>query len=418
MGRDGRQRVLLLASTRAYNAGDFAAAGERLGVEVVMGTDRCHVLAEVWPEGALALPFDDVDAAAAEIAAHAADAPLDGIVATDEVTAVIAARAAQRLNMRFNPPEAARIAGDKLRAREVLTAAGLRQPAFASMPAGAVEARLPAGLEFPVVLKPLHLSGSRGVMRADGPDDFARRHARLARLLADPEVREKVPEASATVLVESFVAGPEVAFEGLLVAGELQRLAIFDKPDPLDGPFFAETIYVTPSTLDVRVQDAVAAEVAAVARAFGLVEGPVHAEIRIAADGPVVLELAARSIGGLCNRTLQFATGLRLEDVIMAHASGRGVDDLALRDRASGVAMLPVPESGVLRAVEGLAWARNVDGIDDVVITVELGETLVPLPEGQSYVGFVFATGDDTDEVTRALRDATALIRLDIAPML
>ena len=202
------------------------------------------------------------------------------------------------------------------------------------------------------------------------------------------------------------------------MAGELHRLALFDKPDPLDGPFFAETIYVTPSTVSVQVQAAIAAEVDAATRALGLVEGPVHAELRLSPAGPVVLELAARSIGGLCNRTLKFATGLSLEEVIIAHAIGHGIDDFALRDRASGVAMLPVPAAGVLRAVTGLDRARAVDGIDDIVITVQVGETLVPLPEGQSYVGFVFATGEHPAEVTRALRAATSAIGIDITAQL
>jgi biotin carboxylase len=428
--------VLLLTSKRAYHTDDFVAAAARLGVPCVLGTDRCHVLAEIWPEGARALDFRDPDAAAAAIAELHASQPLAGIVPTDEHTAIIAARAAARIGLPHNPVEAAELAGNKHRLRRRLTQAGLAQPRFVAVAVDAgldaVEAALTdAGLGFPVVVKPLHLSASRGVMRADDRADLDRCLARLRALLRDPEVAALDPEAARAILIEGFVPGAEVAFEGLLTAGALRALAVFDKPDPLDGPLFAETIYVTPSRQPAAVQDAIVEAVTRAARAMGLREGPVHAELRLPpahggpdagpaaarpGGAPVVLELAARTIGGLCHRMLRFGAGIGLEELVLAHAAGRDVSALGERaGAATGVYMLPVPRPGVLRAVHGVDAARAVAGVRDVVITARPGDVLVPLPEGASYVGFVFAAGGEPDQVIAALRQAVAAIDLDIA---
>ena len=441
--------VLLLTATRSYHAADFVAAAARLGVPCVLGTDRCHVLAGRWrSDDAHALDFRDPDAAAAAIAALHAATPLAGIVPTAEHTAIIAARAAARIGLPDNPVEAAERAGNKHRLRLCLRSAGLPQPRFAlvSTDAGddAVDdAFTAAGLTYPVVVKPLHLSASRGVMRADDRADRDRCLHRLRALLRDPEVVAIDPEAARSILIERFVPGPEVAFEGLLTAGALRTLALFDKPDPLDGPCFAETIYVTPSLQPAAVQDAIARAVTDAARAMGLREGPVHAELRLppawpahdtahdhapaagspVAPTPVVLELAARMIGGLCHRTLRLGAGIALDELVIAHAAGRDIDFSARlparrAHTAGGVYMLPVPRAGVLRAVRGQDAARAVPGVQDVVITARPGDVLVPLPEGRSYVGFVFAAGSAPARVTAALRRAVACIELDIAGLL
>jgi biotin carboxylase len=431
--------VLLLTSTRAYQADDFVAAAARLGVPCVLGTDRCHVLAEIWPQGAHALDFRDPDAAAATIAELHAARPLCGIVPTDEHTAIIAARAAARIGLPYNPVEAVEVAGNKHRLRQRLHGAGLPQPRFAAVPADAgpeapdspdspdsIDAALArAGLGFPVVIKPLHLSASRGVMRADDRAGLDRCLDRLRALLRDPEIAALDPEAARSILIEGFVPGPEVAYEGLLTGGALRTLAIFDKPDPLDGPFFAETIYVTPSVQPAAVQHAIVRAVTDAARAMGLREGPVHAELRLPAHGwsgplgPIVLELAARTIGGLCHRTLRYGAGIALDELVIAHAAGRDIDVPAGREgTASGVYMLPVPRPGVLRAVRGVEAAAAVAGVQDVVITARPGDVLVPLPEGRSYLGFLFAGGREPAQVTAALRQAVACIELDVATLL
>ena len=415
------KRAMLLVPTRAYRTEDYIASAERLGIELCLANDRCHVLAETWPEGALPLDFRDPDRAAATIVESAREKPLSGIVATDEITAIIAARASAQLGLPCVSPEAAAAAGNKLRLRQTLAEAGLPQPRCASLSrhaslaevAGYLSARQ---LDFPVVIKPLHLSGSRGVMRVDTMDELAKRWPRLLALLGDPEVRAKDPEAAETILVESFVPGREVAFEGILQTGTLHALAIFDKPDPLDGPFFPETLYVTPSREPVVARDALASAVAAAARAIGLENGPVHAELRLPPSGyggPVVLELAARSIGGLCGRIFAFATRVPLEDLVMAQAAGVDIAERAglARDSmvaggASGCLMIPVPGAGVLRSIDGIEEALEVAGICDVVITARPGEVVVPLPEGQTYMGFAFARSEDWNGVIEALRAA------------
>ena len=414
-----RRRVLLLAATRAYQLDDLVAAANRLGVEPVLGTDRCHVLAEDWPAGALPLDLRTPTRAAEQVLAAARqDGALHGVVATDERTALVAALVADALGLPHAAPAAAAIAADKRRFRERMREAGLPHPTFDLVPPGADPAPVARALGYPVVIKPLHLSASRGVMRADDPDQLARRVARLRRLLDDPEVAAGAPDPAAArhVLVERFVPGPEVALEGLLERGALRVLAVFDKPDPLDGPVFAETIYVTPPERDPAEIAAVERAVAAAAAAIGLTEGPVHAEIRLPPGGaPMVLELAARSIGGLCGRVLRFGAGISLEEVVIGHAAGIEVGALVRAGAtASGVMMLPVEEEGVLVEVSGLEQARSVPGVQDAIITMRPGEVMVPLPEGHQYLGFLFAEGQRSGEVVAALRTARRALSVQV----
>ncbi|HYS77465.1 MAG TPA: ATP-grasp domain-containing protein, partial [Candidatus Dormibacteraeota bacterium] len=269
---------------------------------------------------------------------------------------------------------------------------------------------------FPVVLKPTFLAASRGVIRADSPEQFVAAFRRIDALLRDPDLLDKGGDAARLILVEEFVPGVEVAVEGLLIGGRLKVLALFDKPDPLDGPFFEETIYVTPSRLAAGVQEAIAATTASAAHAVGLREGPIHAELRVNDRGPWLIELAARSIGGLCSRTLRFGTGLSLEEVILMHALGRDVQQVQREPRPAGVMMIPIPRGGILRGVSGLAAAGRVPGIDDITISATIGKPLVPLPEGSSYLGFIFARAGSPALVEAALREAHRRMTFDIEP--
>jgi len=437
------RRVLILAATTAYQVDDLTAACRRLGLEPLLGSDRCHVLAEEWPAGALALDFRDPAQAAAQAVAAMGSQPVAGVVATDEKTALIAGLVADQLGLRHAPAGAARVAADKRRFRERMRDAGLPHPPFALVRLGDDPRPAARALGYPVVVKPLHLSASRGVMRADGDDELLDRAARLVELLADPAVAAIAvePEAARMFLVERFVPGPEVALEGLLAGGALRVLALFDKPDPLDGPTFAETIYVTPSELPAARQAEVAAAVGDAARAIGLDEGPVHAELRLPPPNgplpirdritggdpvgpppglsPVVLELAVRSIGGLCGRVLRFGAGIALEEVIIAHASGLDPGELTRSGAAAGgVMMLPVAEAGVLAEVRGVEAARAVPGVRDVVVTARVGDHMVPLPEGHAYAGFVFAEGHAPAAVVSALRAAAAALSFEVRRLL
>ena len=397
-------RVVVFAATRAYQLEELAEAARRLGVELLFATDRCHVLAEQWPEGDIAVDFADAAAAAERVVGALGPEGAAGAIGTDERTAELAAALARRLGLPHNPAAAVGAARDKLASRRALRRAGLPQPVFAELPAAGSS---PVG--YPAVIKPRCLSMSRGVMRVDDDAALAVARARLDRLLADPEVRGVHRERAETALIERFIPGPEVAYEGLLAGGELRRLAIFDKPDPLDGPFFAETLYVTPSRLAGAEQAALDAAVAAAAAALGLREGPVHAELRLGGDDPVVIEIAARSIGGLCGRTLRLAGGRSVEELVIAHAAGL---DIALEPpRPAGVLMIPVLEAGILVEITGLTAAAAVPGIAEIDITARPGDVLVPLPEGNRYLGFAFARGDSIEAVTAALRRAGAAIR-------
>src|SRR5213593_44234 len=322
------------------------------------------------------------------------------------VELTVAAAIAGRLELTGNPVAAALAARDKHMQRVELARHGAPVPRFELHRFGEDVTDLAARLRYPCVLKPLRLAASRGVIRADDPAGFAAAFQRVGRILAQPDVVGCGDWAS-RVLVEDFIPGPEVALEGLVVAGRLHVLALFDKPDPLDGPFFEETIYTTPSRLPQRAQAALGACARDAVVALGLREGPVHAELRWNESGPWLIELAARSIGGRCSVALRFGAGeTSLEEIIIRHALGMPLPSLERERQASGVMMIPVPTTGVLRELRGVAAARTVPLIEDVVITAHPGQMLLPWPEGWRYPGFIFARGETPEAVEAALRTA------------
>jgi len=389
------------------------AAAARLGVEVVVGSNQRQAIAAFAPAATLAVDFRDPERGAAQIRAFAEKRPLVAIVGTDDETQLLAARASQALGLPHNPPEAVAACANKYAMRRRLAAAGLPSPFFRLFARDDDPAKAAAAVPYPCVLKPLALAASRGVIRADDESAFAAAFRRICAILDAPDVAP-LGEAARHILVEGYMSGPEVAVEGLLMGGELAVLALFDKPDPLEGPYFEETIYVTPSRHARTEQGAIIAATARAAAALGLREGPVHAELRLCDDGPRVIEVAARSIGGLCSRTLEFGAGLSLEDVILRHALRRNDVVTERAGGAAGVMMIPIPAAGTLRRVDGIKAARAVPGIGDVRITIPCGQPLVPLPEGNRYLGFLFARGSDPAEVEAALRAAHARLRFTI----
>lgn len=394
-------RVLLLLPTATYRAPDFLAAAESLGAEIVVASERRQALAGLMGDRALRVDLRHPDDAADAIVAAAARTPLDAVVAVDDQGVLVAALAGARLGIAHNPPEAVAATRDKAVLRRALDAAGVAQPAFRVAAPGDDVAALARAVGLPCVVKPLSLSASRGVLRADDPAAAAAAAERIRALLCEHDA------ADATVLVERYLPGAEVAVEGLLRGGRLEVLALFDKPDPMEGPTFEETLLVQPSRHPDRTQAAIAATVTAAAAAIGLREGPVHAELRVGPDGSVgMLELAARSIGGLCSRTLRFGLDLSLEEVILRHALGMPLDALAPAFDASGVLMLPIPRAGTLLEVRGQEDALAVPGVVGLEITVGTGRPVRPLPEGDRYLGFVFARGSSPAEVEAALRAA------------
>jgi biotin carboxylase len=417
---DGK-RVLLVATTVGYQIRSFGEAASKLGVRLVFASDRCDRLEDPWWDAAIPVRFHEESRSVATVVSACLDAPPDGIVAVGDRPAVLAAYLAQAFGIPGHPPEAAAISRNKLLTRRAFQAAGLLTPWFESVPveddAGDIGARVP----YPAVVKPLALSGSRGVVRVNNVAEYVSAIERLRTLLQSPDVRIERDEVHGLALVESFIPGAEYAIEGLLSRGVFQLLAIFDKPDPLDGPFFEETIYRTPSVAPPDVQQRIVAAVTAAVHAIGLRHGPVHAECRVNDEGVHVLEVAARPIGGLCSRALRFRAGrsaisdeIPLEELLLRHALGEDAAVYTREPRASGVMMIPIPRRGVYRRVEGMDAALEVIGIGDIRITAKPDAPIVPLPEGRSYLGFIFANATEPSAVDHALREAHARLHFVI----
>lgn len=395
-------RVLLLIPTRTYRTHDFMEAARRLDIDVVVGSPHRPALAALMDGRHLRVDFDSVAASTERIVAFAANLPLDAVVAVDDSGTRLASAASERLRLAHNPLAAVVAASNKLLTRTSLRDGGLPTPRFESFRLDVDPSTIQGRLRYPCVVKPVNLSGSQGVIRADDATGFTEVFRRVVAIIRACD-RDPEPDA---VIVEDFIPGREVAVEGLLREGQLEVLAIFDKPDPLDGPFFEETIYVTPSRLDPALQAEITRSTASATRALGLREGPVHAELRINPSGTYVLEVAPRSIGGLCSRTLRFGAAMSLEEIILRHAAGLLMPVHDRERRAAGVMMLPIPRAGRLEAVRGQEAARRVPNVDSLVLTIPVGERLVPLPEGDRYLGFLFARSDDPAAVEAALRDA------------
>jgi biotin carboxylase len=411
MSNRAASRLLLLTTPSSYRLPAFLAAAERLGVTVLVAEDTPAALAR-RSELRLGLDFTAEPEALAVIAALNAEAPLAAVLAVDDSGSLLAARASAALGLPHNDPASAEAARDKYLMRQAFAQAGVPSPAFRLCTTGDDLIALAQSTAYPCVLKPLQLNGSRGVIRADDPIEFVAAAQRIARLLS----RLTGEPGPHKFLVEDFIPGSEVALEGLIEDGHLQILALFDKPDPLDGPFFEETIYVTPSRLPAAIQLAIGAVAAQAATALGLRRGPLHAELRLSPSGPVMVELAGRSIGGLCSRTLQFGSAASLEELILRQAAGLPITSLSQAGRAGGVMMIPIPQAGVLRAVHGLDQARAVAGVESVEISAPLHYSLTPLPEGDAYLGFIFARGADPAAVEAALRASHACLSFTIMP--
>jgi biotin carboxylase len=410
-------RVLLLATTTGYQTRAFGEAATRLGVELVFATDRCHIIEDPWQDHAIPIRFHEEDASVSAIVAAAGDRPIDGLIAVGDRPTVIAARVAKILELPWHSAEGASVARHKLLTRERLRDAGLPVPWFFPVTLDYQSSAIShQPLTYPCVVKPVALSGSRGVMRADDGAAFAAAFERLRALVRLPEVRAERDDVHETALVEAFIPGREYAIEGLLHHGRLHLLAIFDKPDPLDGPFFEETIYVTPSVASAAVQDDIVEAVTRAASAIGLHHGPIHAECRVNDRGVFVLEVAARPIGGLCARALRFQSATPFEELLLRHALGEDPAPYRREAIASGVMMIPIPRRGILRGVDGVDAARQVPYVDDVRMTAKADQLLVPLPEGASYLGFIFARAERGGDVERALRAAHARLTFTIDP--
>ncbi len=410
-----KRRLALFASTTGYQIRVFAEAAGRLDVDLTLATDRCHVLDDPWGDHAVPVKFRDVPGSLDVLRGR----QFDAVAAVGDVPAVLAAEAAAMLGIPFHRPAAVRACHDKYVSRRLFRAAGMLVPQFFRVALAAGPAAATLRTTYPCVLKPLGLSASRGVIRANNPEEFTAAFARIQALLEKSlDIRMEGATASRYVQVETYIPGREFAVEGIVTHGEARVLAIFDKPDPLEGPYFEETIYVTPSRASEAEQKTIRETVRNAIRALGLNHGPFHAELRLNERGAWMLEVAARPIGGLCAKALRFGDGMPLEELVLRHAIGEDISGLELMEEASGVMMIPIPRGGVYEDAGGMEEARAVEGIDDVIVTAKAGQMLMPLPEGATYLGFIFARGRHAAVVEEALRRAHAKLSFRIATAL
>ena len=413
-----KQRVLLLLPTRTYRATDFLEAALKLDVEVVVASEEAATTADLSPRHTLVLDFRASNVATETILEFNDTHPLTAIIGVDDDTTLLATTASEVLGLPHNPVASARATRNKYLLRQTLAQNGVSVPAYQRF--SIYDDPTETQICFPCIIKPLSLSASRGVIRANTSAEFIDAFQRTTKLLHALRSADKINSSqehpSQYLLVEDYIPGIEVALEGILLDGELKTLTIFDKPDPLEGPFFEETLYITPSRLSTDIQAALHRATAEAADALGLRHGPVHAELRYNDTGAHLIEIAARTIGGLCARTLRFGTGISLEELVIRHAIGEPVETFQREQQAAGVMMIPVPKAGILGEVRGKTAAYRVDGIVEVNITIPIGGEVVPLPEGARYLGFIFARAETPEAVETALREAHRQLEFVILP--
>lgn len=397
-----RPRLLLLLPTTTYRAGAFVRAADALGVRLTVASEKDSAFSTAESDKLLTLDFTDLDACTTDAGAFHRKHPIHAVFGIDDRTAIVAAHISAALGLPGNSIAAVEAAGDKSRQRDLLASAGVPVPRF-ERHEWSDTPPVSSDIPFPAVLKPVSLSASQGVMRVDDAEAMAESIVRLAKIL-----EEAAPPDERSFLIEAFIPGEEYALEGLVEDGRLIPLALFDKPDRLDGPFFAETIYLTPSRAPRPVQDALIATARSACTAVGLTRGPVHIEMRHNEEGPWLVELAARPIGGRCGEVLRFGpTGeTSLETILLAHALGTLDDPPKREDSASGVMMIPVPRAGIFQKLGGVDQGLATPGVVDIATTIHPGAQVRPLPEESRYLGFIFARGGAVGEVETALRRA------------
>ena len=417
------KRLLLFTAKLGYQTRSFEDAARKLGVQLVYVTDRCHQLKDPWGDQAIPVHFESPEEAAYTVMEKLRGQDVAGVLALGDRPAAAAAYVARGLGIAYNHPASVEACRNKLRMREVFRDAGLRVPWFRGFPVTPIPEPALVGISFPCVLKPISLSASQGVMRANNRKEFLAAGERLRRLLESAEIRATREPNLDQMIAEGYIPGGEVAVEGLLTEGTLRILAIFDKPDPLEGPYFEETIYVTPSRLPEATQTEIEKCARDATRALGLTHGPIHAEFRISDDSVWPIEVAARPIGGLCARALWFRTSdtkaeIGLEELLLGHALKMPGSDPQREVQASGVMMIPVPHSGILESISGVEAARATHRITELIITARLHDYIAAWPEGSSYLGFLFAKGSTAEEVEQAIREAHKKLRFSITPRL
>ena len=408
-----RDRVLVIAPHGSYRTAPFIKAANNLNIDVLIASQGEHSIVSDYVEG-LHIDFNDPEQAIKIILSEANKRSFSGIIGTDDTTTELASQVAKKLSLPHNDPKAVNIAQRKDLARLSLKKSKVKIPEFDLLTTTKPLEEQNVHVDFPAVIKPVALSASRGVIRVNNDLELQQAVERVkTMLLEERQIEQSVREL---LLLEEFIPGKEVAIEGMLHDGKLDVLAIFDKPDPLNGPFFEETYYVTPTSFSKNIQQEIKKTIFESCQAYGLSEGPIHAECRINDKGVWVLEVAARTIGGMCGRLLSIGTGHSLEELVLLHAMGKHIE-IKKVESAAGVLMIPIPSAGILKRVEGLLEAQRVPYINELTIEVREGYELVPLPEGNSYLGFIFAEAPTVEQAEQALRDAHNCLNIVIAPL-
>jgi len=411
-----RDRVLVIAPHGSYRTAPFIKAANNLNVDVLIASQGEHSIVSDYVQG-LHIDFKDSKKSIETILAEANKRVFSGIIGTDDTTTELAATVAKKLSLAHNDPQAVNIAQRKDLARLSLKKSNVKLPEFDILTTTKPLSEQKIKVNFPAVIKPVALSASRGVIRVNNELELQQASERIKNMLL--EERQIDQAIRDILLLEEFIPGKEVAVEGMLHNGKLDVLAIFDKPDPLDGPFFEETYYITPTSYSEKIQQEIKQTVLESCQAYGLKEGPIHAECRINENGVWILEVAARTIGGLCGRLLSLGTGYSLEELVLLHAMGKRVEIKKIKpsELGLGVLMIPIPKAGILKRVEGLLAAQRIPYINEVSIEVRDGYELIPLPEGNSYLGFIFAEAPTVAEAEQALRVAHDCLNIVIAPL-
>lgn len=404
--------IILVIPPLTYRADAYIAAARQMGLQPVCALDPAYGIPDSI-EAYLPISFEFPECAAQALVGHAMSRPVAGILSVDDGGAEVAAIASGALGLPHNPIEAHHATRNKYAMRLLFQRAGLPSPEFSVHMLCEDPHRIAERLRYPVVLKPLYLTGSRGVIRANSPDEFVPAFARVAALLAQPGTG---PDPKC-LLVERYIPGAEVSVDGVLHDGALRTLAIYDKPDPMEGPFFEETIFTTPSRHPQDVQEQIVLCAESAAKAIGLRMGAVHVELRVNQDGPWLLEVAARTMGGYCSRALPFESGRALEELVLTQVLSRSIDEFVPASGSHGVMMVPIPGEGIYRGVAGTTEAEATPGVTGLMITITPGNVVTPLPEGDKYIGFIFAHGECPTLVEKALREAHKCLSFDLDPI-
>lgn len=402
-------------TTSTYRASAFLEASKKLEISTIIGTDQPDILGHLNPGSSINLDYSKNNDSKKKIIEHINKFPIHGVLAIDEETLILGAIVADSLGLICHSMESVSTTRSKYELRKVLSEDGLRNPEFKLISSEENPKLISKSISFPCVMKPTYLSGSRGVIRANNEKEFTNAYLRIKNILDEPEAIIRGKDEAKMLLIEEYIDGIEVAVEGIIVNGEFLPLTIFDKPEPLDGPFFEETLYVTPSRLPKSLQEKILEETKNASNAIQLTNGPVHAELRIDRNGdPWVIDIASRTIGGKCSRAIKFSDGITLESIILSHVLGKKLPNIVPISSSSGVMMIPIPKSGVLKEVLGKEDALAIEGIEEIEITIPLGDKIVQLPEGDRYLGFIFASSKKSNETIEILKEAHKNLKFEI----